>query len=323
MGNWLRRNPQTFNHNCQNNPQSPGCETVQEATQVPIATGEISQVTTTEAFYDGASTTAKAGSEPTVVAVTTPTTNMLSNVAIATAPPSTVQATGESSNNNGVNKGAVAGIAIGTFIAGAAIAFIVAMLLFKRRDKRLAQKTCPSGYPIYADSSPELTMVQKSAAMGSPYVHVSQTQMRTPVPVPARVPVPSQQTINADVLAGILPPSASEHDVQTRVARLFSQIHRHIDTYYRNVHASITPSMNMDLAAFGKDVDMLEALQDCSSPTTPLKHALVAFVLGTTEPRYNGREQTLWPNELANLAVSNQVTGSGMLVVLIFHMPGR
>lgn len=320
MGNWFRRSPQATNPNCQSGLQDPNCVAAPEASKTTASLIDNSQADPTSPIYDGTSSVTNAGAESSIMAALTPTTNISSNIAIHTSPPSTVEVTSESSDNNGVSKGAVAGIAIGTFIVGAAIAFIVAMLLLKRRDRRLAQKTCPSGYPIYADSSPELTMVQKSAAMESPYVHVSQTQMRTPIPVPARVPVSSQQTANTDTLAGILPPSANEQDVQARVAGLFSQIHRHIETYYRDVHASITPSMSTDLAAFGKDVDMLKSLQDCPSPTTPLKHALVTFVLGITEPRVDGREQTLWPNELANLAVSGQGTDSRTLIVFVFHI---
>lgn len=156
-------------------------------------------------------------------------------------------------------------------------------------------------------------MMQKSAATGSPYVQVSQTQMRTPVPVPARVPVPAPQpSANADVLAGIVPPAADEDVVQTRVAGFFGDVHRHVDTYYRDVHASITPSMDSDLAAFGKDVDMLELLQNCSSPTVALKHALVEFVLGVTGPKSEDDEPTLWPDELAHVAGTDRApSGNG------------
>ncbi|XPS72497.1 hypothetical protein M3J09_004662 [Ascochyta lentis] len=229
---------------------------------------------------------------------------LTSTAAAVTAVPPSAQADSRSNISNGVSKGAVAGIAIGTCIVGAAMALIITFLLFRRRDRKLVQKTCPSGYPIYADSSPELVMVQKSAATGSPYVQVSQTQMRTPVPVPARVPVPAQQHPHSDVLAGVLPHPASERDVQNRVASLYGQIHRHVDTYYRDVHASITPSMDSDLASFGKDVDMLELLQTCSSPTVALRHALVVFVLSITGPG-TGNEQTLWPDELAHVSDSH------------------
>ncbi|KAJ4343090.1 hypothetical protein N0V95_006787 [Ascochyta clinopodiicola] len=276
------------------------------ASLAPVTTAPTESVTTTQMVAFTTPADLNTGLAPTSVSIEsssdtayTPTPVPTTSVEQTDVSPS-AQASSKSNSNNGVSKGAVAGIAIGTCIVGAALAFIITFFLFKRRDRKLVQKTCPSGYPIYADSSPELVMVQKSAATGSPYVQVSQTQMRTPVPVPARVPVPTPQNTHSDALAGILPPPASENDVQNRVASLYGQVHRHIDMYYRDVHASITPSMDSDLASFGKDVDMLELLQNCSSPTVALRHALVAFVLGITGPR-TGSEQTLWPDELAHV----------------------
>ena len=337
MADRLRRSPQ--GPNCQFNGQDPNCQTEQASTQteeLPTDAGEggstaaATQVVTTSAGVrtDEAEPTTttllvtnKDGSVYTTVSTIYPTVAVTTSLATSTprateavqTEPPNVQASAASSGANGVSKGAVAGIAIGTCIAGAAVAFIVALLLFKRRDRKFVQKTCPSGYPIYADSSPELVMVQKSAAEGSPYVQVAQTQMRTPVPVPARVPAPAPRQNPSDGLAGILPPAASEHDVRNRVSVLYGQIHRHIDTYYRDVHASITPSMNSDLASFGKDVDLLELLQNCSNPTLALKHALVAFVLGTTGPKDEGTEQTVWPDDLMRTLSTNQgLPPSGM-----------
>jgi hypothetical protein len=63
--------------------------------------------------------------------------------------------------------------------------------------------------------------------------------------------------------------------------------------------------MNSDLASFGKDVDLLELLQNCSSPTVALKHALVAFIIGTTGPKSEGFEQTVWPDELSRTLSTN------------------
>ncbi|KAJ4309332.1 hypothetical protein N0V94_008985, partial [Neodidymelliopsis sp. IMI 364377] len=276
--NWRERSPQNEVGGCGADPSAAACLGLQQET-VTGSQLEATVSTSIEFIGDGAgaSTTvveplpATGVFEPTVAPVGTTiqaettvftVTNTPSTAtAVATDPPSPAQATSKSTSNNGVSKGAVAGIAIGTCIIGAAIAFLVAFLLFKRRDKRFVQKTCPSGYPIYADSSPELVMVQKSAAAGSPYMQVSQTQMRKPIPIPSRVPVATPQPTKEDVLAGIVPPPASEHEVQKRVRGLFAQLHRHVDTYYRDVHASITPSMDSDLASFGKDVDLLDLLQ--------------------------------------------------------------
>lgn len=322
MADWVRRSPQRF---CDTNPSAAECVTrttqiveptpdVQDgntggATQVVTSPAEVptdaaTVVMMTSTNLDGPVWTSSFLAVASHEVTADRTTSVMATSARATVratitdAPQAQSANG-SSNSGAVSKGAVAGIAIGTCIIGAVIAFIAAWVLFKRRDKKFMEKTCPSGYPIYADSSPELVMVQKSAVNGGPYVQVSQTQMRTPVPVPARVPVVSPQSVN-DALTGILPPEASEHEVGTRVSVLFTEVKRHVDTYYRDVHASLTPSMDSDLESFGKDVNMLELLQNCSHPTIALKHALVAFILSITGPRRDASEQTLWPSELSS-----------------------
>jgi hypothetical protein len=191
--------------------------------------------------------------------------------------------------------------------------------LFKRRNNKVRDSTV--GYNNYADSTPELVMMQqKSVGRNSPYVQVSQTPLQAPIP--ATVPPPPVQ--QPDVLASILPAAAHENEVQGRVAALFNQIHRHVETYYRDVHASITPSMEPELIRFGtKDVNMAELLQDCSSPTTALKHALVAYILGITSPKKGDGGETLFPEEL-NGAGSRAQNGadsgrSSLLLLLRSH----
>jgi hypothetical protein len=141
-------------------------------------------------------------------------------------------------------------------------------------------------------------MQQKSAGRNSPYVQVSQTPLQAPIPAT----VPLQPVQQPDVLASILPAVAQEKEVQGRVAALFNQIHRHVEIYYRDVHASITPSMEPELIRFGAmKVNMAELLQDCSSPTTALKHALVAYIIGISSPKKGDGGETLFPEELNGL----------------------
>jgi hypothetical protein len=216
-----------------------------------------------------------------------------------------------SDNGSGLSLGAVAGIAIGTLIMGAALASLAAFFLFKRRNKQREGNVSGTGYNSCAGSTPELVIMQQKGVVGglggrhSPYIQVSQT----PLPAPAPPPVPVQKTAEERVVA-LLPPVARNGDVQGRTTALFEQIHGHVETYYRDVHASITPSMEPDLAGFGAgDVDMAELLQDCSSPTTALKHALAAYVLGITAPKKERDGATLFPEELSGMR--NQGTGSG------------
>jgi len=212
-----------------------------------------------------------------------------------TLPPETqsVSAVNGNSSDSGLSKGAVAGLAIGTTLLGAAIAFLTAWFLFKRRDRGFDR---PSASPLYTDSSPELGMLQKPAAAEhaatNPYVRVAAV-------TPLRKPIPP----SSDALAAILPPSPSEHHVCSRLTALFGAVHTHIDTFYRDVHASVTPSMAADLALFGRDVDMPALLQGCARPTAALKHALVAFVMERTAPpddlsSSSGSDTSLWPADL-------------------------
>ncbi|KAH6618469.1 hypothetical protein C7974DRAFT_400140 [Boeremia exigua] len=317
---------------CLINPESPGCQNASneggteptvaattvldgatEATQpttafFSAATGAVMVVTTIGTNNDGKVWTRVDTVSATEVAITTSSTTS----PVFTEPPEAIPVSSGSSND-GLSTGAIAGVAIGTFLAGAIIALVVAWLLYKRRDRKFVQKTCPSGYPIYADSSPELVMVQKNAALGGPYVQISQTQMRAPVPVPSRA------IATGDPLAGVLPPAASEVEVQNRVAVLFEQIHQHVDRFYRDVHASITPSMDLDLASFGKDVNMLELLQSCSQPTVALKHALVVFILKVTSLKENGNEQSLWPEYLTHMLHANDSDSAHLTTAQTLH----
>jgi len=138
----------------------------------------------------------------------------------------------------------------------------------------------------------------------SPYVQVSQTPVPRVVPAPA--PFPVQKATPEDVTA-FLPSAAHDDEVHQRVSGLLDRIHEHVENFYRDVHASITPSMEHDIAKFGsKDVDMAELLQNCSSPTTALKHALVAYVLGITAPKRKGdEEETIFPEELDRRSIEN------------------
>ncbi|CAO2651029.1 Nn.00g093260.m01.CDS01 [Neocucurbitaria sp. VM-36] len=230
-----------------------------------------------------------------------------------TSAPTEAAIASSSSNGSSLSTGAVAGIAICALFVGAALAFLAAFFLFKRRNRKQSANVSAAGYTSYADSTPELVMMQqKSVGLGgrnSPYVQVSQTPIHAPAAAPVAAPVaapaPTQQSNAVDV-AGFLPPAAHESAIHSRVSALFSQIHRHVEMYYRDVHASITPSMEPELARFGaKEVNMAALLQDCSSPTTALKHALVAYVLGITGPKKDDDGETLFPEELNGVRIQN------------------
>ncbi|KAF2036130.1 hypothetical protein EK21DRAFT_52565 [Setomelanomma holmii] len=255
------------------NPQVVSSGVIPDATTIVTSNTEASQGVTVVPSFTGSNQAANTGTEA---------------------------ATASSSSKGGLASGAVAGVAIGCLLAGALLAFAAAFFFFKRRNNK--SRTNAVGYNNYTDSTPELVMMQKTAGRNSPYVQVSQTPIPAPAPIPNPAPAIQQ---SVDVLAAILPKPARESEVQSRVANFFKQIHRHIDTYYRDVHASITASMEPDMMAFGaRDVNMADLLQDCSSPTTALKYALMAYVLRITGPKSAGGDErdTLWPSELGGVS---------------------
>ncbi|KAL6710724.1 hypothetical protein ACN47E_007781 [Coniothyrium glycines] len=243
----------------------------------------------------------------------TPGNNVAVMTSASTPEPTTQAATASSQDNgSGLSSGAVAGIAIGALLIGALLAFLAAMFFFKRRHRsRETNMGTAKGYTSYADSTPELVMMQQAKAVNlggrsSPYVQVSQNAVAPALP--AAVPVVhharnvSDAADAAGAVAAFVPPAAHDHAIHDRVSALFNGIHRHIETYYRDVHASITPSMEAGIARFGAEgVSMAELLQDISTPTTALKHALVAYVLGITGPARKDDSASLFPEELSGM----------------------
>lgn len=153
-------------------------------------------------------------------------------------------------------------------------------------------------------------MQQKNLGRNSPYVQVSQTPIPAPAPVLAPVPGPVAAP-QPDPIAAFLPALASESEIQHRMSALFNSIHRHVETYYRDVQASITPSMTADLLRFGAEgVDMASLLQDCSSPVVAIKHALTYYILSLTSPKTDGNDESIWPEELSSSSSSYSASTS-------------
>jgi hypothetical protein len=241
----------------------------------------------------------------------------------------------------GLAPGAVAGIAISTAIIGAAIAFLVAFLLFKRRGQG-KRRSSSAGMGAY-ESRPALSALK--TVPDGPYQmpqypshtrnisHASETGVNASTPlnefqhshgavssttiVAATMAQPTIRSASAEhdhyltSLGGILPPPAETSNIRAKLTAMFAQIHTHVETFYRDVHASITPSMEPELARFGKntgDGGMAELLQNAGSPTAAIKHALVAYVIGLVSPASkdehgehdNGR--SLFPQTVLGLA---------------------
>ena len=318
----------------------------------------IGPVTSTPTIYNdnGSSYTLLTTTYPTTALLTTSTTPASSAPPISTAlplvtlSPETPYANADSNSDSGLSKAAVAGLAIGTTFLGALIAFLTAWLLFKRRDRDRGFVRPSGSSAVYLDSSPELGGMLQKTALAEQHVHVDQNPYarggggaHTSAFTPPRKPMPPSGDVWAG--SGILPPSASEYEVQTKLSALFGAMHTHIDNFYRDAHASVSPSMAADLAPFGRDaVDMALLLQGCARPTSALKHALVAFVLERTAPpdgpcgsgsgsgsssSGDAGERSLWPADLVQaLALHNNPTlhaptalesGGGLAAALALH----
>lgn len=283
-----------------------GAAQISEATGASAAAsaaGEGNDTGNTEGSGAQVQSTTESPSQSTEASTST-------QVAVTTQTSINLEVSTTSSGGSGLGSGAVAGIAIGALIFGAAIAFVAAFFLFKRRNRSRDVNVTTKGYSNYADSTPEFALMQqKGVGMGgrsNSYVQVSQTAVPAPTFTPLPTPAPVPQSNNPNITA-FLPPTAAENDVYSQVSALFNRIHSHVELYYRDVHASITSSMEPELAQFGaKDVNMAELLQDCSSPTSALKHALVDYVLGITGPKRGIEGETLFPKELDGVRVAEE-----------------
>lgn len=240
-----------------------------------------------------------------MVSATTPATHSAAPTATMTAVPSSdaAKTIGSSTGSKGMSNGAVAGIAIGMLIIGAALAFLAAFLLFKRRKR-------PSSHP-YGESTPELVSPLKGK--GTPYVEVSQNAV--PAPVLSTPVAPTKRGLDltnlansSDFLAAVLPPAADEQMVKNKIVTLFNEISHHVDSYYRDVHATTTPTMESDLAKFGSgSINLLEMLQNSSMPTVAIKHALATYILSIVSPEAED-QATLFPTEISGLKENERST---------------
>ncbi|KAL5385935.1 hypothetical protein DPSP01_004371 [Paraphaeosphaeria sporulosa] len=232
----------------------------------------------------------------TVLATTVSGSTAEPTIAVETSVPSVAAGTANGNNGSGggggMSPGAVAGIAVATAIVGAAIAFFAAFVLFKRRR--------PSRHGHSESSTNFISKGEQPS-----YVQISQVG---PPPVLAAAILPTNRGVDlsdlshsSDFLAAVLPPAADEQAVKSRVTAVFGQILQHVNDFYRNVHATLTPSMGNDLKKFcDSSVNLAEELEHSSMPTIAIKHALVGYLLSIIAPEAE-QQSTLFPAEVAGL----------------------
>ncbi|KAJ4356289.1 uncharacterized protein N0V89_004320 [Didymosphaeria variabile] len=263
----------------------------------PSQTDDKTQPDATQPVESGRSSTrhtfaiVTATSEPTTESTSTRETNTDAAKAVPSLAAGYADGNG-GSGGGGVSPGAVAGIAIATAIVGAAIAFFAAFMLFKRRR--------PSKHGHSESSTNFITKGDQPS-----YVQVSQVG---PPPILAAAMPTLKHSIDlsdlshsSDFLAGVLPPAADEQTVQNKVTALFDQTLQHVNAFYRDVHATLTPTMQNDLKKFGdSSMNLAEELEHSSFPTTAIKHALVGYILHIVAPEAE-HQSTLFPAEVAGL----------------------
>ena len=235
----------------------------------------------------------KGSTTPAPTAGTSIATTQTDGNIVETAEPSLIPAN-ISSGSGGLSKSAVAGISIATAVIGGAIAFVVAFMLFKRRGRQLGRKQSESTtafmppkreHPAYVQVSQNIPPMMDVAAKSIPDGSLDLSNL----------------SHSSDFLAGVLPPGADEGTVRNGVVALFNQIHQHIDDFYRDVHATLTPTMENDLRKFGESsVDLADEFRHSSTPTLALKHALTVYVLGIVAPEAD-QQSTLFPAEVSGL----------------------
>lgn len=164
-------------------------------------------------------------------------------------------------------------------------------------------------------------MMQKSIGRNnSPYVQVSQSS----APVHT-LPMAPTSTPAADPVLSLLPPLATDTDIRSKFEALFAKMHGHVDTYYRDVQANITPSMQSELEGFGAEgVDMAVLMQEASDAKTAIKHALVAFVLGITAPQKQegcGGREAIFPKQLSGWNDMRSENGKSLCESLTTILP--
>jgi hypothetical protein len=115
---------------------------------------------------------------------------------------------------------------------------------------------------------------------------------------------------SSDFLASVLPQTADDHEVRERLGTLYDLVHLHVENYYRDVHVTLSASMEKDLSGF-LTPESVKLLRGSVRPTVAIKHILMGHVLGITAPEVetgNRPEEALFPRDIARVGSGNHAT---------------
>jgi hypothetical protein len=203
-----------------------------------------------------------------------------------------------SNGSKGVSAGAVAGIAIAMLFIGAAVAFLAAFFLFKRRERT---------HGSTSDSVPELSIATKSGTGPNKpeMMHVGSSSRAAKGDIDL-----TNLSHSSDFLASVLPQTADDHEVKERVGTLYDLVHLHVENYYRDVHITLSASTEKDLGGF-LTPESARLLRGSVRSTVAIKHILMEYVLGITAPEVetgNRYDVTLFPRDIAGVGSGDHAT---------------
>lgn len=178
--------------------------------------------------------------------------------------------------SSGISTAALAGAAVGCLILGALIAGLIAFFILKKRsrsrDRYVSRDTyVPTASPAYGGEK------------GTPMVSI------------ASVP-------NMD----FLPQQADDAEVKRKLSTVLDQIDQHVENFYGNRAASMSPNWEAEISRFETNelsLPLAACFQNSNVPMTLIKHCLAYHVFNLTmSPGEHGTP--LLPPEMAGMVAA-------------------
>ena len=225
----------------------------------------IAWITFVSASLSSAGTTSTSGtndSSPAPSTASSPSVSQDGDTSNAAASPTTT------SSSDSLPPGAVAGAAIGCFIAGALIATLAAFFFFKKRSQRNRHAARSTYVPA---SEPRF-----GGEKGTPLVAVAG-------------------------VGGLdfLPEQADDAEIQRKVSTVIDQIDQHVENFYSNSSIPLNANVEAELSRFETSQlsrPLAACFEHAANPTTLIKHCLAFHIFNLTLAPGEGTEPLLPPD---------------------------
>lgn len=214
------------------------------------------------------SATLSVSSSDAVTSVSATATAASSNTGAATS--AAQSGTSSPSPGRSNDTGAIAGAAVGCFVAGALIAALISFFIFKKRAKR-----------------------NRNAARGA-YVPGSEPRYGGEKGTPM---------ISVAAMGGLdfLPQQAADAEVRTKLSTVIDQIDQHVENFYNNRSIPLDANLESELSRF-ETSQLAQPLAACfenaTNPMLLIKHCLAFHIFNLTVAPGEGT-QPLLPQDLA------------------------